>query len=46
MEEKVSDQPKSVEPEQKLLPQVDEEGLPKARKGEGQEGVGEGEEAK
>ena len=35
MEEKVSDQPKPVEPEQKLLPQVDEEGLPKAQKGEG-----------
>lgn len=35
MEEKVSDQPKPVEPEQKLLPQVDEEGLLKAQKGEG-----------
>ena len=34
MEEKVSDQPKPVEPVQKLLPQVDEEGLPKAWKGE------------
>ncbi|XP_025122775.3 zinc finger protein 57 homolog isoform X1 [Bubalus bubalis] len=34
MEEKVSDQPKPVETVQKLLPQVDEEGLPKAWKGE------------
>lgn len=34
MEEKVSDQPKPVEPVQKLLPQVDEEDLLKAQKGE------------
>ncbi|XP_065768058.1 zinc finger protein 57 homolog isoform X3 [Muntiacus reevesi] len=34
MEEKVSDQPKPVEPVQKLLPQMDEEDLLKAQKGE------------